>query len=147
MSHNYDDLSPQAFEFSWKGREYVLREPSEAAVLLFRQAQLKGGSMVEGKTTVSIERIYESQSILVASCTFEKLKDGAESQAKAEVVKSFPARVVKDLFQRAKKMGELDEDDTEEGIAKQIEALEKRLAAKRSVAPKNEQPAGTGTSS
>lgn len=150
--HNFDDLSPQAFEFHYRGHDYVLKEPSESAALAFRQAQLKNAKMVDGKVTTDIERIYDSQSLLVASCTFLKTKDKegkeVEQPAKVEVVRGFSSKVVRDLFDRAREMGGLNEDDSEEGLTKQISALETRLQRLREskAAPKNEQAAGTGTS-
>ena len=152
MSHIYDDLSPQVFEFSYRGAEYVLREPSESAALAFRQAQLKNAKMVDGKVTTDIERIYDSQSLLVTNCVFvkAKTKDGTEVEqpAKIDVIRGFPARVVKDLFDKAREMGGLNEDDTEDGLVKQINGLETRLQKLREskAAPKNDQPAGTATS-
>jgi hypothetical protein len=54
-----------------------------------------------------------------------------------EVVGSWPSRIVKPLFERAKEISELDEDETLEGLVEQQAKLGKRIAKMRKESAKN----------
>lgn len=149
---NYDDLAPQDFHFQYRGNNYVLKEPSEDAVLAFRQWQLRDAKVVDGKMSTNIERVYESQSLLVSKSLFKRVEKNGETVdqlVSSADVRAIPARIVKDLFDRAKSMGEVNEEDTEDGIERQIKALQDRLAKLRESrdAAKNALSGGAVTSS
>lgn len=127
-------------------RKYVLREASEGAACQFRNAITKAAKMADGKV-VGIENIGDVEPLLVSLCLFEVLPDGGTKNigVPIQVVRGWPARVVKQLFAKAKEISELDEAaETEEAIEQQIARLQERLNAMR--LPKNAQSATPDTS-
>lgn len=126
--HDYDDGIIQGeFAFKLKGVSYVLREPTEDANIRFRAAQFKGAKMVDGRFSTDLERMTESQSLLVSLCVY----DSADKLVPQSTVRTWPSRVIKDLFNRAKKMGGLDEEESAEDLEKKkLEIDEKILALK-----------------
>ena len=108
---DFDVLSPPEVQFEHKGKGYVLREPDEGAVVLFQTFQLKDAKFQDGKVSASnVERIIESQSLLLGHCVFTEVE--AEKEQGKPIgqmkVKEFPARIVKELFRRAKEMAGLE---------------------------------------
>ena len=123
-------LLPTEIPVTIDGKAYVLREASEAAAVQYRDITINGAKMQDGKV-VGVHGISRAEPTLVSLCLFEKGDKGEVAVAFATVA-SWPARVVKDLFENAKRISHLnEEEETVETLEKQIAALQERLAAKR----------------
>lgn len=108
--HDYDsELKPQEWKFRVNGKQYILREASAEAGRLWRNANMRGASMKDGRISMP-ETMADSETVLVQACTFEVFGDPEKERAvPIQTVRSWKDRIVRDLFERAKKMSGLDE--------------------------------------
>lgn len=131
-SFNFDSLAPQETPVTIEGKKYVLREPSEAAALRYRDACIRGAKMEDGVVTMGA--VAEAQPLLVSLCLFEIISEqNGEPKnvgVSLQTIKGWPTRVVKPLFEAAKEMGGLNEGTPEE-LEKAIAKLQKQLAKAR----------------
>src|SRR5215475_1087381 len=110
---------------------YVLREADENAARVFRNAAVRGAKMNDGKV-VGIDGVGDIQSLLLSLCLFEKLPTGEPKNIPVllQVVRSWPSRIVKPLFDKAKEISQLDEKPaTVDSVKKQIADLTMQLQA------------------
>ena len=151
LVHDFDDLSPQDYHFSFKKNRYVLREPSEAAAVAYTKGRMVGVEMVhnqddEVRTLRSMQAVADVEPLLVSMCLFT---EGGDPVSLA-TVKQWPSRVVRPLFEKAKEMGQLDDDPKAdmESLQKQVDKLQKRMEKLKNKGAdvKNSLTAGAGTS-
>lgn len=125
------------FEFSTKRREetvkvddicYLLREADEESARKFRNACTKGITLDDGKI-VKVEGIADVQSYLVSLCLYEILPDGSTKNTSvlANVVRDWPARAVKQMFDWVKEVSDLEEKPTADRLRKDISRMQKML--------------------
>lgn len=159
----YEDLEPIRIPFRVKKHRYILVEASEDAARKYRNAGARSARMADGKV-IGVDGIADVQSLLVSLCVFipddhgrvRLYKDDIPDQrfrVELDTVRGWSAKTVKDLFNRIKEISDLNEDDTEETLAKRIEEDTKRLnelrigkASTREEGRKNSET-GTETSS
>lgn len=130
--------------------KYLLIEASEDDARKYRNAATSAGKIVFRENEdreVQPGNIGDLQSYLLSLCLHELDQNGvAIRTAPLVTIRSWPARVVKSLFARAKEISDLTEaPETLEELQKQID----RLTAKRDslLAGKNGQAAGKDISS
>lgn len=104
---DFDDLSIQEFFFRYGGKEYVLREASEGAACKWRNAQLKAARFNQAGQFISADSLADTEPLLVSLCTFTK-DDG--KPVPFNTVCGWPAKMVKQLFQKAVAISDLHED-------------------------------------
>jgi len=123
---NFDDLAPQEFKFTHQRREYILREPTEAGVIAYRNTMTKGVKLDANTKPLGVpDNIHEADSLLLSYCVFEAA--GKQVQVSLEDLRSkWPSRVVKPLAKRAKEMGGLEEQVTVTSLSRQIGELQKK---------------------
>jgi hypothetical protein len=68
---NLDDLLQQEFPVRYKGKSYVLREPTEDATLRAQRLYAQDAKLVDGKVTASVGRAAEAQATLVSLCLYD----------------------------------------------------------------------------
>lgn len=140
---SYDDLAPAEWRFQLRGKEYALREPSEAAVLTFKGTQLRDQRLSGGTMTADASKMAEADVVLVQLSTV----DAKGNRVAAQEVRDWPHRVTRDLAERAKKMAGLDRAD-KDSLRLQIAALQKQLRELDALdgsaeTPEKNSPAGT----
>lgn len=121
-THDYDaDLAPQEFKFTLNKKKYVLREAPADAGRRWRNANLAGATMKDGRVTVP-DSMADSETILVQGCVKEQFGDPIrERDVTLSQIREWPDRVTRNLFERAKKMSGLDkEDEGDEGAEKKL---------------------------
>lgn len=101
MPDHISDLVDQEQAFTYRGRRYVLREPSESANIKFQRTQFQNAKVVDGKISGTLEQAIEATSVLVGECTFA---EGSETPVGATEVRGWSKRLVKALFERARQM-------------------------------------------
>lgn len=101
------DLTPKEETYRIGGRDYTLVEPSEDAACRWRNLATSKAKMQDGKV-VGMDGIADVQPYLVSLCLFEETDKGRVA-VPLSVIRGWPARVVKVLFERAKELGDLDE--------------------------------------
>jgi hypothetical protein len=136
---NFDDLSLIEVPVTIAGKKYVLREADEDTAAAYRNAAIAGARIEDGQLTEMPSNLAGVQSLLVSRCLFPCAESGSPSSKPVprEVVGSWPSRIVKPLFERAKEISELDEDETLEGLVEQQAKLGKRIAKMRKESAKN----------
>jgi len=121
---DFDQLSMVEIPVTVKGKKYTLREATENATIKFRTFQFQNSKMVDGKLNADADKLIES--LMVSLCLYE-----GDNLVPLDVVRSWPAKVVKQLFDRVIAISALDEADSEEALEKQKAETEKKLQALR----------------
>lgn len=136
---NFDNLSLIEVPVSLEGKKYVLREADEDTATAYRNATIAGAKMEDGQVTGMPSNLGGVQSLLVSRCLFPLDKDGAPlpNSVARKTVMGWPSRVVKPLFEKAKEISELDEDESLEDMVKQQAKLAKKIAKMREESAKN----------
>lgn len=108
------------------GNDYVLREAGEDAAVRFQNAATKAAKMSDGKV-IGVDGAANAEPLLVGLCLWRKDDQGRYTIQVGEAqVRGWPHRVVKPLYAKAKEISHL-EDNSEEGLQKQIDSLTDRL--------------------
>ena len=169
---DFNDLSPRSEIVYVAGKRYEMREASEGVAIRYRNATLASFRLVDGKAS-RIEGLADAEASLVADCLKGESGDGQfTTLVTPDLVRSWPARVVKPLFEwikDASDLGETEKDPDPEliSLARKDLAREhhpdnggnaltmmgvnialdwvKRQAREREESRKNGQPAGSGT--
>ncbi|MFA5376327.1 MAG: hypothetical protein WC455_11335 [Dehalococcoidia bacterium] len=122
-----DDLTPQTEPVKLSGKDYSLREASGDAATKFANARLSCIKLGPDGKPQTVRGIADVEPLLVSLCLF----DESGKNVPEATVRSWPARVQKVLYDRAKEMSHLDDLETEAAIVVQITALQKRLEEMR----------------
>jgi hypothetical protein len=108
-------------------QQYVLREADEAAAVAYRNAVMKAVRMTEGGPT-TLDGAADVEPLLVSRCLFTANEAGGLTPVPLAVIRTWPSRIVKPLFARAKAISELEEgEDTAEQLQAKIDKLQARL--------------------
>jgi hypothetical protein len=131
-------------------RSFILRECKEGDAVRYRNEQMRAAKMHEGKL-VSLDGVANVEPLLVSMCLFEL--EEQEDRTTQEIVtterpvtiaeiREMPPRFVKQLFEKAREISELGEQETIASIEARMEADRKKLVQLR-----GEDPAKNGQSS
>lgn len=106
----FDDLSLFEEIVSIKGEDYILREASEDAICRYRNHNIRAARMVDGRV-VGMEDLADAEPLLVSLCLYTTNKEGKSHQQVAlRTIRSWPHKVVKAIFARAKLISGLNDD-------------------------------------
>lgn len=129
-SLDFTDLAPIELPVKIMGRNFLLREASADAAVRYRNCLLRSTRMVDGKVS-GIEGMADAEPLLVSCCLLELIIHSNGETLKRAVtegdVRRLPNRITAKLFEAAKRISRLDEDEKPEVIKKQIKALQERL--------------------
>ena len=118
----FDSLEPIEVPFKFRGKDYVLREATEATACQYRNAILRVARVEDGKFSAG-DGFADTSAILVAGCLFEA---NGDKPVDVKTVRSWPARVVKQFFAKAKEISDLDEKETPETLTEKILELQEQ---------------------
>lgn len=134
------DLAPIRIPVTVRGKRYILSDATAGAVVQYRNALMKSTRMIDGKVS-GVEGMADAEPLLVSLCLSNLSKDDPLAPATdpggnpvpvgIAVVKSFPSSAMKILFDRIKEISGLNDDESEETLAKRIEVDQKKLASMR----------------
>lgn len=99
-------LAPREFSVTVGDKEYVLREASEGAAVRYRDAIFQSTKFSKGKLSGMVG-LAEAEPLLVSLCLFE----GGDKPVPLNVIKCWPARIVKAMFEKAKDISDLGEKE------------------------------------
>jgi predicted ribosome quality control (RQC) complex YloA/Tae2 family protein len=121
----FDTIDLQEVPVQIAGKHYTLREASGEAARRYRNALLRSAKLGPDGKPVSLDGMADAEMILVNEC----LIDRSGRKTPIQVLGSWPANVIKKLFNKAYAMSDLKEgeEDTIEGLRKRKERLEKEL--------------------
>lgn len=120
--HDYDSsLEERSFRFKYKGKHYIMREPSADAVAQYMDKRQSCVQYSPDGKTARVVGMESIKTLLVAMCTFELpvdeegevVEDGKEKAVAQATVKFWPARMQKDLYKKAELFAELSEETPE----------------------------------
>lgn len=140
----FDDGQKRREDFTFEGYPYQAREALEDAAIEYRAASMSGLNMEvgddgEARFKHDITKVSDTEPVLVGGCVFRRdpAKDEKEwEKVGAEVVKSWPSRVVKPLFNWIKEVSDLHETDDLDALKKQRDKLDRRIAKLEKTGPK-----------
>lgn len=144
----FDDITPIEVPVKVGQLEFVLREATGESAVKYTNAKLKRLSLgADGKPS-SFAGMGDLEPYLVSLCLFTAKRERPElnNQPVHEAdIRAWPHKIQKKLFDIAKQISEIDQDQSKDDLEKIIADAQKRIAeldAKDSKA-KNEQSDGT----
>jgi hypothetical protein len=115
--------------FVLRGKKYILREATEGAAVTYRNALLKSTKLgPDGKPT-GIDGMAFAEPLLVQQCLFEvdATGPGTHGPVSLKFVNDLPSRVATQLFETAKKISRLDDEEKQEVVEKRFVETAKKL--------------------
>lgn len=138
---NFDDLTPIEVPVKYDGKDYVLCEADEEAAAVFRNGSIRGAPVDDGEVVGLPTDLGSQQSLLVSRCLHHTDSSGEKTTQLVDqrVLRKWPSRVIKPIFEKAKEISELGEDDdTMENLLKERGRIDKRILKLKENAAKNE---------
>jgi hypothetical protein len=128
----FEDLEPIAIPVTIGKKAYILREATGDDACKWRKYLFRSTKMEGGKPIMSMDTLADSEPLLLSYCMHEEYadKNGETKERKVDlqVIRAWPNRVIRPLFEKAKAISALDEQEqTEEQIVKKIEELKEKL--------------------
>lgn len=128
---DFDDLAPQEKAFPFRGKTYVIKEPTAGDAAAYKAALAKGLKFVDGKPA-GTDGAGDAEVVLVARCLFERAEGRPDTPVPANALRGWPARVHARLFAWAEKAGGLGVEETEESLSGRLAETQERLDRLRS---------------
>lgn len=123
----FDDLALTEIPVTIGEKSYTLREASGDAGCRYRNALLACTQLgPEGKPS-QIRGMADVEPLLISFCLF----DEKGKPVKGTTIRSWPNRMIKKLFDRAKEISDLDEDEDLDSLIKERDKLDERIAELR----------------
>jgi hypothetical protein len=122
------------------GTKYVLREASGDAACKYRNAMLNCTELGPDGKPSRMGNMADTEPLLVSLCLFRADND---KPVALEVVRSWPNRVVSKIYDKAKELSEIDQDDSLDGLLKQKEVLDRKIQVLMSEDPAKNEQSGT----
>ena len=97
-------LALSSIDVTIDGRHYTLKEATADVAAKWRNTILRSAKISQDGKLQSMEDVAYSEPFLVSMCLYDE-----KGPVPVQIVRSWPARVVKALFEEAKKLGDLDE--------------------------------------
>lgn len=127
---DFDSLELTEVPVKLGGKKYILKEASIEAHRLYTNKAVGSTKLSKDGTVTSIVGAADIQPYLVSLCLFYEGGDGKHHPVSEQVIKSWPSRVGKKLFQAIKQISDFkDEDDSRESLLRQKAEIEAKLAA------------------
>ncbi len=132
------DLSVIEIPVNIENKKYILREASGAAACSYRNAMIECTQLgPDGKPT-KLKGIANVEPLLVSLCLF----DDKNKRVPVATIQSWPSRIQKTLFDKAKEISELGEEEEEDikSLKSQRAEIDERIASQelRGGSAKNE---------
>ena len=107
-SLDFSTLEPIAVPVRYGGKSYTLREATGGAAVKYRNAMLACARLGPDGKPVSVSGLADLEPMLIASCLF----DEQGKPVPDKTVREWPSRVLRQLFETAKRISGLDEGET-----------------------------------
>jgi polyhydroxyalkanoate synthesis regulator phasin len=122
------DPAPQEVKVTYQQKTYYLREPSEAIAVEYQNMATRATTITDGE--MKLGNLNDAEPYLVSKCLWEKINEQdkeIERNVPLGLLRLWPSRVVRPLFDKAKEMGRLGQNESEDGLKKEITRLQKKL--------------------
>ena len=100
---NFDDIAPIEIPVVIKGKRYTLKEASGDAACRYRNAVLSALQVSKTGEVTGARNLADTEPLLVSLCLF----DEQDKPVPIKTVRSWPARVVRTLFEKAADISDL----------------------------------------
>ena len=144
-TRDYDvDLPPQEFAFTFRGEQYVLKEPGAGHVAAWRNAVF-GAQRPDGQGgSLPAEGFADTPLVLLQQCVCKRDAAGADRALQPGALRGWSQRVAADLFARAKRMAGIGEDMTPQEVEDELARLTRlrERLLKEGPPAKKQQPGG-----
>jgi len=118
---DFNPLVPQEDTLKFMGKEYFMREASEAAVASFQNCMISSAKMSDEGKFLGLGNMATANSLLISKCLFERLPDGKDgANPPVEEVSLWPHRVTAPVLKWIKDVSGLNTDETAEFLKKRI---------------------------
>ncbi len=117
------DLEVVSIPVTIGGEKYELREASGDAACKWRNAILSKAKLGPDGKPQTVGSIADTEPLLVSLCLFNE----SGKNVSLSVVRSWPARIQKALFNKIKDISDLDEDEQSEPVKNEQEATQDGL--------------------
>lgn len=121
---DFTDLTIIEVTVKFPNKTYTLREASGDIAVSYRNRAMACSKFNENGKIAGIEGMADLEPYLVHCC----LSDEEGKRVPEEMIRAWPSRYLKELFNKVKEISGLDED-SEETLLKQKESVDKKLAA------------------
>lgn len=134
----FDDLDLREVEVVIKNVNYILREADGATAAKYRSAAVQGSRFSQKTKDVLVgPGIGDVELVLLSGCLLFKENGRRVPEG---TIRAWPSRIITQLFNRAKQISELEEDDdTIESLEAKISELQEKLSRLREDALGNAQ--------
>ena len=104
---------PKTFNQGGKPKQFVLYEASGDAATKYRNAMVSGMTLGPDGKLQKLGKVGDLEPLLISLCLFEVEADGKEKPLHESVIRKFPARVQKALYEEIRTISDLDEHSPE----------------------------------
>ncbi len=131
QSFNFDETVIREIPVTYKGVEYVFREPSLGASSRAQNMLSRNQIVNEKGDVVKVENTGDLHVNIVASCLFKKLPDGKEQAVASKELLEWPSRHIKELLSVYAEWNKAN-NDTAEDLEEELRAVQEKLDKVRS---------------
>lgn len=131
---DFNDLKEIEIPVSVKGIDYLLIEASGEIGRRFQNKSIDGATLEDGKIS-KLSNTADAQFVLLAGCL---VTTEGRKPVQGSLIRSWNHKITKKLFEKAKEISELNEDNSLEALLKQRLELDVRIAEIKEDAAKNE---------
>jgi len=121
---NFDDLTPISIPVTYNKSQYTLREASGDAACRYRNAVMACTVMSPEGNIIGVRDVASVEPLLVSLCLY----DSQGANVPQEIIRTWPGRIVRQLFITARDISELSPEETEESLLKQQSEIAARLS-------------------
>lgn len=122
----YDSPEPIEVPVTIGKKSYALCEAPEDAAAKYQNFSAKQIKYTPEGKVAGVGDVADSRAMLVSLCLFEVVEGGGRAPVSIQAVRKMKSRIVKELFETAKRISDIDQE-TEEIIEKRIAADQARL--------------------
>jgi hypothetical protein len=124
---DFNELETIEVPVKYKKKEYVLVEASGEAVVKYRNKMSKCAKLSSGGKVAEVTDLASVEPYLVSLCLFE-IDGDKRKPVSVQTVEKFENRVMKKLYETAKRISNIDEDEeTKENLETKKKEIEERL--------------------
>lgn len=106
---DFDSLTLVELPVKYKGNSYILREADERAARAYRNALLSCMTLGPDGKPQTLKNLADVEPLLVSLCLF----DARGKLVPKAIIETWPSRMVKKLFDKAKAISDLNEESAE----------------------------------
>lgn len=112
------------------GKDYMLTEVSESGAAKYKNAQMSSTRVVEGadgNKHATVSGLSDTEGLLVSQCLFEVTANNGRKSVELNIIKTWPHRITKQLFDKAEEISGLGVKETEETLKKRLKDTQEKL--------------------